>query len=341
MKKSTILKIILLILILIVAFLIIRSTYSKYITSTDNNASLHLANWNIKLNDEDILESKDFTENMQLIFDKNEYINENVIAPTSTGSFKVKIESTGTELPFKYELQIAEPIDSISTYKFDLTNYVKDDWNKTTQIFFSVYIDYSYRDTPVAYYDSTGQLVYDEIPITLTIPSGKISQVQMDNCKSMSFEDGTFTFIPEWYQWSNDNILQTNVRLYYDEIIELSNTQTPVESLTLDGTVVKKTNLPDFKITSYTKNGSAPITVDASNSTITEIIEPPVDANGSFTGEEVINDYTFYFEWYDGTDNVLDNQGDVLVSKTNTTTNTTLKPNAVIPISLKITQIEN
>lgn len=340
MKKKTIFKIILLILILIVTFLIIRSTYSKYITATDDNASLHIANWNIKLNDKDISECKDFTDNMQLVFDKNQYIDENVIAPTSTGSFKVKIESTGTELPFKYDLQIAEPIDSVSTYKFDLTSYFKDDWNKKTQIFFSVYIDYSYRDTPVAYYDSSGKLVYDEIPITLTIPNGKISQVQMDNYKSMSFEDGTFTFVPQWYQWSNDNILRTDVRLYYDEIIELSNTQTPVESLTLGGKVVKKTNLPDFRIYSYTKNGSAPITVNASDTTISEIIKPPVDADGNFTGEEVINDYTFYFEWYDSDDNILDNQGDVAASKSDSSTDTYSIPDAVIPISLKITQVE-
>ncbi len=340
MKKRTVIKLTLLILILIVTFLIIRSTYSKYITKADDNATLHIANWNIKLNDKDISENKDFTENMKLIFDRNDYIAENVIAPTSTGSFKVKIESTGTELPFKYDLQIAEPIDSISTYKIDLTNYVKDDWNKKTQIFFSVYIDYSYRDTPVAYYDSSGKLVYDKIPITLSIPSGKLNRAEMDNYESMEFSDGTFSFIPQWYQWSNDNILTTTVRLYYDEIIELSSITTPVENLTLGGKVVKKTNLPDFRIYSYTKNGSAPIPVNASDTTISDIVEPPVDADGKFTGEEVINDYTFYFEWYDGIDNILDNQNDVLVSKTNSTTDIYTTPNAVIPISLKITQVE-
>ena len=47
------------ILILIFTFLIIKSTYSKYLTATDDNASLHIANWNIKLNDKDIKENKD------------------------------------------------------------------------------------------------------------------------------------------------------------------------------------------------------------------------------------------------------------------------------------------
>lgn len=340
MKKNSIFKIVLLILILIVAFLIIKSTYSKYITATDNNAALHIANWNIKLNDKDISESKDFTNNMQLVFDKNPYIDDDVIAPTSTGSFKVKIESTGTEIPFKYDLEIAEPVDSVSTYKVDVTNYIKDEWNKKTQLFLSVYIDYSYRDTPVAYYDDTGKLIYDEIPITLSIPKGKISNVQMDNYLSMTFEDGTFTFVPQWYQWSDKNVLSTTVRLYYDEIIELSDSQSPIEGITLDGKVVKKSNLPDFKIYSYTKNGSEKIIVNDSNSTISDIVKPPVDADGKFTGEEVINDYTFYFEWYDGPDNILNNQDDVAVSKKNTTDIYT-SPTAVIPISLKITQIEN
>lgn len=339
MKKRTVLKVTLLILILIVAFLIIRSTYSKYVTATDDNATLHIANWNIKLNDKDISECKDFTENMQLVFDENEYIDENVIAPTSTGSFRVKIESTGTELPFQYELQIAEAVDSVSTYKIEIAKYEIDEYNKTTQLFLSVYVDYSYRDTPVAYWQN-GQLVYDKIPITLSIPKGNITQAQMDNYESMEFEDGTFTFIPQWYQWSSDNILTTTVRLYYDEVIQLSNVTTPVENVTLNGMVVRKSNLPDFKIYSYTKNGSAPITVNASDTTISDIVEPPVDADGNFTGEEVINDYTFYFEWYDGDDNILDNQGDVLASKSNSSTDIYSTPEAIIPISLKITQIE-
>lgn len=223
MKKRTILKIILLILILIFTFLIIKSTYSKYLTATDDNASLHIANWNIKLNDEDIKENKDFTESIQLVFDENDYIDNSVIAPTSRGSFKVKIESTGTELPFQYILQIAE------------------------------------EQNPDSVSDA----------------------------------------------------------------------------------VLNKADIPDFRIYSYTLNGSAPITVDDSNKTISDIVEPPIDADGNFTGEEVIFDYTFYFEWYDGVDNILDNQNDVLVSKSNQVTSKPINPKAVIPVSLKITQIGN
>lgn len=204
MKEKTLLKISLSILILIFSFLIIISTYSKYITTTEDNTSLHIANWNIKLNDKDITESRDFTDNIQLIFDEdeNKYIDEDVIAPTSKGHFNLSLESTGTELSFRYDLSV----------------------------------------------------ISDE-------------------------------------------------------------------------------NLPDFRITGYTKDDDPTyIRVDEPSPTFEGIVEPAED-----TDTEVKNEYTFYIEWYDKEDNILNNQEDVSVSKSNSFTN----PSASIPLSLKITQIED
>lgn len=329
MNKKAIFKLILLILILVVIFLIIRSTYSKYVTTTDENTSLHIANWNIKLNDSDISSSKDFSNNMNLVFDENPYIDENVIAPTSTGSFSVKIESTGTELPFRYDLNITDNIDTVSKYDVNLIDYNKDTSNQTTQILFSINIDYSHRETAIS--DT------EEIPITLTIPKGKISQVQINNSKSLSYEDGLITFIPENGQWSSDNTLTTNIKISYSELIDLLENESPIKRLSINGNIVKSKSLPDFKIISYSKNGSEPVLVNTSNATISDTVTPAVDGDGNFTGAEVINNYTFYFEWYDAEDNILDNQGDVAISKSE---NSNTVPNAIIPVSLKILQIE-
>lgn len=66
-------------------------------------------------------------------------------------------------------------------------------------------------------------------------------------------------------------------------------------------------------------------------------------------GEEVINNFTFYVQWYDvdsntedyenlTTKDILDNYNDVTVSK-NSDINDTSKPITTIPLNLKVTQI--
>jgi len=119
------------ILVLIIVFLlvIIRSTYAKYRTGRETGAQLRIAQWNIKINDEDISENSDFSELIDLVYDENPNIANEVIAPTSTGYFIVNLESTGTELPFDYEFSMDVSDSAVSDYriisylKYDGTSY--------------------------------------------------------------------------------------------------------------------------------------------------------------------------------------------------------------------------
>lgn len=116
-KSNTSLKAIILIFILSILFVIIRSTYSKYITQTDNKADLKISNWHITINDQDISKCTDFTEYLNVIYDENENIAENVIVPTSSGHFDITLNSTGTELPFAYEFSLGDIDSSIKDFR--------------------------------------------------------------------------------------------------------------------------------------------------------------------------------------------------------------------------------
>ena len=83
--------------------------------------------------------------------------------------------------------------------------------------------------------------------------------------------------------------------------------------------------IADFKITSYTLNGTNYI-IPAHESKITGTVIPPTDLT-----EEVIHDFTFTVEWYDGKNNVYDNFEDVEAIKQGLP--------ATIPITLSVTQI--
>lgn len=327
MKKNSF-KIILLILVLIFFFLVIRSTYSKYLTQTDDNASLHIANWNIKLNDKDISESKNFTSNVPIVLDENDYVEKGLIAPTSSGSFNLKLESTGTELPFKYSLDVAGEgdFDTVSTYELSITN---GPWNSSghNAVNFSFNLNYSYRENPVQYWEN-GQTICEKIPITITFPGVTIINVNIYcNTAEKYFSGNTFTFVPDLWVWQSNNTLSCGGQIIYDGELPEGFGNVSVDGLLIGNAI----ELPDFKITSYTRNGSDPIPVDV-NASFSEIVTPPVDENGNFTGEEVINDYTFHFEWYDGEGNVLNNYEDVNMTK--------ITSSAYIPLTLSVVQLE-
>lgn len=204
MKNNKSIKYMLLIIIISLVFIIIRTTYSKYVSSQDNSAKFNISKWHILVNDQNIIDNSDFTETLEVEIDSNENIAQNVIAPTSTGHFDISLESTGTEKEFEY----------------------------------------------------------------------------------------TIKFVDE------------------------------------------DSELPDFKISSYTLNNGTPIDIETDQTEITGTVEPAIDGSGNFTGAEVINNFHFNIIWYDENDNIFDNYEDVAVSK---------KENfkATIPIELKITQVDD
>lgn len=115
-SKKT-LKNILLILILIILFLIIQSTYSKYIEREDKKTEFKISGWNILVNGIDITETNNFSEELELNFEKNENIKNNVLVPTSTGYFTLEIDSTGTDIPFEYDISLGTSENKIEDFK--------------------------------------------------------------------------------------------------------------------------------------------------------------------------------------------------------------------------------
>lgn len=65
---------------LIISFLIIKSTYAKYLSTINSNANISISAWRIKLNTQDIMSNSDFTQNMNLIFPgDNYYVADNIV----------------------------------------------------------------------------------------------------------------------------------------------------------------------------------------------------------------------------------------------------------------------
>jgi len=91
---------------------LIQESYAKYTSSAEATGQFAIAEWSFKINDQDIITNNDFSATIVPEFDTNQYIADDVIAPTSTGHFEVEIDSSDVGVAFDEEITLSIPQDS-------------------------------------------------------------------------------------------------------------------------------------------------------------------------------------------------------------------------------------
>lgn len=109
---------------IIISFLLIRTTYAKYLTAVDASTNVGIAAWNIVLNNQNIIQSTNFSTNLNLVFPGNEYYSEDYIVPGSIGYFDLTVDTSDVSIPFNYtvtaEPDILNDIDDIKVIGYSL-----------------------------------------------------------------------------------------------------------------------------------------------------------------------------------------------------------------------------
>ena len=105
MKKKVI--IILTFLSLILCLFFTYESYAKYITSTSEEANMKIARWRILVNNKDIRDGNTTNAIITPIFEGNDNIASNIIAPTSTGYFDLVIDASEADVSFKYKIELS------------------------------------------------------------------------------------------------------------------------------------------------------------------------------------------------------------------------------------------
>lgn len=104
----------------------IVDTYAKYITSTNESASMNIARWRILVNNKDIRENSTTNAVITPIFNGNDNINSGIIAPNSEGYFDLIIDATEADVSFKYKIEISvnqnSPVKDLITTKYIIDN---------------------------------------------------------------------------------------------------------------------------------------------------------------------------------------------------------------------------
>ena len=142
-----------------------QSSYAKYRRQLEGTVSSDIANWNIKVNGEDIANKKTLTTTIKPTFLESENTKEGVIAPGVTGYYTIVIDASDVDVNFlctihsdvsvdstvsdlktlSYVINPVSDADERLTYSTD-TGIVQQISKNTNQTVFRIYIKWDDED---------------------------------------------------------------------------------------------------------------------------------------------------------------------------------------------------
>ena len=111
MKKKLTLLITLLSILMCIFF--IKDSYAKYMTSRNESTNITVARWRILVNNNDIRSGNTTNTVITPVFNGNDNIAANIIAPTSEGYFDLIIDAREADVSFKYKIEFSVNDSSI------------------------------------------------------------------------------------------------------------------------------------------------------------------------------------------------------------------------------------
>ena len=108
------------------------NTYSRYVADTTGDIKIGFAKWQLVVNENDISDNTVSTINITPTMKPNENVDENTIAPSSSGYFDIVIDPTNVDVSFDYSISIDllnenMPDLMISEYAFLSNTYKEGD----------------------------------------------------------------------------------------------------------------------------------------------------------------------------------------------------------------------
>lgn len=135
-----------------------QSSYAKYRRSVSGRVTGDIAQWNIKVNEEDIMNKKTLSSTVEAVFPESEYNKEGVVAPGIEGYYLIQIDASQVDVPFECHISSTVADESsirdlkttsysinpgaeeeILTYSSD-TGIVKEIARNTKQVVFKIYV---------------------------------------------------------------------------------------------------------------------------------------------------------------------------------------------------------
>ena len=104
----------------------IQQTYAKYLDTKEGDTDFTIAKWKILVNQQDITEASTMSSLINPVYIENEHMKEGVIAPGREGYFDLVIDSSNTEVSFRYDISVTSSENS-SVNDLIITGYSLND----------------------------------------------------------------------------------------------------------------------------------------------------------------------------------------------------------------------
>lgn len=104
----------------------IQQTYAKYLDTKEGDTDFTIAKWKILVNQQDITEASTMSSLINPVYIENEHMKEGVIAPGREGYFDLVIDSSNTEVSFRYDISVTSSENS-SVNDLVITGYSLND----------------------------------------------------------------------------------------------------------------------------------------------------------------------------------------------------------------------
>lgn len=143
-KKIIILVVILLLLALTSG--IVATSYARYVSRATGTGDAKVATWAVQVNETNIVQNSTFALDSSFVtWSDSEYIADGYIAPSRTGTFKIKLDTTGSKVAVKYTIQI----DTSSLDSYDQIQITKVNNQPLSGDSYSGIISLDDVDTPI------------------------------------------------------------------------------------------------------------------------------------------------------------------------------------------------
>ena len=107
------LKLLIVCFMLIILVSLMSNTFSKYVSSADGDLNVSFAKWQILVNNLDISDAANSEILFVPVIDSNNEVEENSVAPSSSGYFDIAIDPSNVALSFSYNITFSIENDDI------------------------------------------------------------------------------------------------------------------------------------------------------------------------------------------------------------------------------------
>ena len=172
------------------------NTYSRYVAGTTGNLKMSFAQWQILVNNDDIINNSSSSIVLNPIIDENKYVENNKIAPSSTGYFDIEIDPSNVDVSFNYNITldvINEDIPDLIITKYAILD---NDYNGTDAITYN-----NIQNNMI-----TGSLDVNNSVIASGSDEIGVVTSSSDEIQDSGFKPFTIRICFEWYEGTDETM---------------------------------------------------------------------------------------------------------------------------------------